>query len=257
MNPIQPRTELENEAHIWVAFPAEHSDPLLLATYGGWLSSEEEQRCANLHFFRDQLAFLVGHALLRSALSWYSGVPPAELAFSRNPHGRPELQVPKDLCSIRFNTSRTRGVEVCLIVLAIDAGVDVEKTSRHVEPTEIASHLFSPEEAADLRSLSEAMQRERFYSYWTLKEAYAKALGMGLSLPFNRFGFDLDADGGPRLVTGRQHQDDPRSWQFVQLRPAPSYILSAALRRGYGPDMKIKVFPFKPCFLSMSSYQQT
>jgi 4'-phosphopantetheinyl transferase len=210
------------------------------------LSSEERERCAKYHFFRDHLAFLVGRAQLRSALSRYVGIPPRQLVFTHTQHGRPEVVSTEEFPDIRFSTSRTTGLEVCLIVLAIDAGVDIEKISRPLDPMEIADHFFSPEETNDLRSLPAALRLERFFSYWTLKEAYAKALGFGLSLPLNQLSFDLDAEGGPRLITGRQHPDEPLSWQFVQLRLASSYLLSAALRRGHGPDLRIRLFPFKP-----------
>jgi 4'-phosphopantetheinyl transferase len=238
--------DLDSEAHIWLASPDEHSDPKLLARYSNCLSEEERKKCASFRFFQDRISYLVGHALLRTALSSYTGVPPEEWVFTCSPTGRPEILGVKDSPPFRFNISRTRGMQACLIVLSIDAGVDIENTGRDIDPIGIAEQLFSQEEICDLRSLPEALQRERFFSYWTLKEAYSKALGMGLSLPFNLFRFDLDSSGAPRLCASRVHNDDPLCWQFAQLSPAPSYVLSAALRRGLRSDFNIRIIPFKP-----------
>ena len=71
-------------------------------------------------------------------------------------------------------------------------GVDVEDTERSGETVEIADQFFSPLEAAALRALPADRQRARFFDYWTLKEAYIKARGMGLAIPLEQFSFLLD-----------------------------------------------------------------
>jgi 4'-phosphopantetheinyl transferase len=41
--------------------------------------------------------------------------------------------------------------------------------------------------------LPESPQRQRFFELWTLKESDVKSRGMGLSIPLNKFPFDLDS----------------------------------------------------------------
>ena len=57
-------------------------------------------------------------------------------------------------------------------------GIDVQEMGEIPEYMEIAEKFFTTEEAAEIR---EAGNSERFYHYWAAKEAYLKALGIGLN----------------------------------------------------------------------------
>jgi len=61
-----------------------------------------------------------------------------------------------------------------------------------VDMERVARRWFSPGEAADVG----ARGQERFLWYWVLKEAYAKACGMGLAVGFDRVVF---GDGGDAI----------------------------------------------------------
>jgi 4'-phosphopantetheinyl transferase len=98
-------------------------------------------------------------------------------------------------------------------------------------PIELAERFFSPSEAATLRGLSIDLQPERFLQYWTLKEAYVKARGMGLSLALDRFSFDLDEVGDIRASFGPELCDSPGCWHFWLLQPAPGYLAAVCAQR--------------------------
>jgi 4'-phosphopantetheinyl transferase len=59
--------------------------------------------------------------------------------------------------------------------------------------------VFTEREIQSIRALPESRQARQSYMLWTLKEAYMKAIGMGLSIPLRGFGFDVDGADHPTL----------------------------------------------------------
>src|SRR6185295_18612851 len=119
----------------------------------------------------------------RTTLSHYAAVDPTAWQFARNRRGRPEISGPLGVAPLRFNLSNTAGLIACLVTLGVDVGVDVEDTHRRGETVRIANRFFSASEVAALEALPPERQRQRFFEYWTLKESYIKARGMGLAIP--------------------------------------------------------------------------
>jgi phosphopantetheinyl transferase (holo-ACP synthase) len=105
---------------------------------------------------------------------------------------------------------------------------------------DIADRFFAPREVADLRALPAADQPRVFFDYWTLKEAYIKARGMGLALPLAHFAFTLRPPAAPTIAFDAEIQDDPDSWQFSQAWPSPDHRLGLAVRRGDAPDLELR-----------------
>jgi len=69
-------------------------------------------------------------------------------------------------------------------------GIDVEAV-RPIEAGQLAEGYFSSDEYQELALLSARARELRFFDAWTLKEAYAKAIGDGLHLPLNATSFRL------------------------------------------------------------------
>jgi 4'-phosphopantetheinyl transferase len=145
---------------------------------------------------------------VRAVLSRYAGRAPAELRFAVGEHGRPELLD----APVRFNLSHTRGWAVLAVSGGADVGVDVEEVRADRELIAVADRFFSPSETAELRALLAPRQPDRFFDYWTLKESYIKARGLGLSLPLDQFSFHLG--DRPRISFSEKLADDPDAWQF-------------------------------------------
>jgi 4'-phosphopantetheinyl transferase len=61
---------------------------------------------------------------------------------------------------------------------------------------QIVRLFFSEAEQATFASLSPQEKRRAFFDGWTRKEAFIKAIGVGLSMPLNRFAISL-APGNP------------------------------------------------------------
>ena len=141
----------------------------------------------------------------------------------------------------RLNLSNTRGLVCCLVAADRDVGIDVEEISREGETVSIADRFFSPSEVEELRAQPEERRRPRFFDYWTLKEAYIKARGMGLAIPLDHFSFLLTPGRPIGIAFDPQLDDDPTSWQFEQIRPTPTHLISAAIRRKNEADLRLVV----------------
>ena len=180
-----------DEVHLWFVFPEEIQTPDLLSAYQQLLSEDEKVKKQRLRYERLRHQYLISRAFVRTTLSRYCSTHPAEWSFYNNKHGRPEIIPRRDAPELRFNLSHTRGLMSCGVALREDIGVDVEEICQRKILLEIAQKHFSAREVDDLSNLLPHQQKDRFFDYWTLKESYIKARGRGLSLPLNRFCFQL------------------------------------------------------------------
>ena len=236
----QPTLEsLESEAHIWLTRPVapENRDPCLAL-----LSADEVAQFERFKIERPRYLFLAARALARSALSLYAPeIDPTRWRFRFNDHGRPEIDGPAQAPPLRFNLSHTDGLVACLVTLELDAGVDVENIERRLDLVGVAKHSFSAREADEVRRRRGRERRERFFRYWTLKEAYIKARGMGLALPLRRFSYTFPAPGAVALELDPELGDRASDWQLALYRPSPGHYLAAAVRRGAASDRELVV----------------
>ncbi|WP_437661519.1 4'-phosphopantetheinyl transferase family protein [Sorangium sp. So ce1182] len=228
-------------AHLWYVFSDPVRDEALLAAYHRLMAPDEATQQARFLFANNRHEYLLTRALVRTVLSKYAPVAPEAWTFVRNEFGRPSIAGPAGVPPLRFNLSNTHGLIACLVALDRDVGVDVEDTERSSSAMDIADRFFSPSEVRALRAQPSERQRARFFEYWTLKESYIKARGMGLAIPLDHFSFDLD--GGPEIgISFDPRLDDDRSaWQFALYRPSGRHTMAAAVRKGADPPLSIEL----------------
>ncbi len=153
------------------------------------LDLEERQQAQAFRFQRDRDLYTAAHLFLRRILSCYASLSPDRWQFSRNAYGKPALADPA-YGWLQFNLSHTHGLIACAVARDRAVGVDVEGIRNLSDLPGLCRYAFAPVETADvLATLGQQAQTERFFSYWTLKEAYIKARGMGFSLPLQQFAF--------------------------------------------------------------------
>ncbi len=179
----------DKDIHLWLTRPKEIADPTLLASYQLLLSPDERKKQQRYRFAKDRHNGLVTRAFVRYVLSQYADLQPAEWIFEKGRYGKPEIS--NSPLSLRFNLSHTEEMIVCAVILQKDIGCDIENRSRITDLKSIARRYFSASEVTTLLALPTTQQQVRFYEYWTLKEAYVKATGQGLSIPLNTFSFSI------------------------------------------------------------------
>ena len=168
-------------------------------------------------FAQHQRQSIVAWGTLRKLLSKYTAVAPQSLVFGRNAYGKPHLVEPADT-PIQFNMSHTQGMILYAVTRGCPIGVDVEDTRRRAGGMELARRFFAQAEVAALEALPTHAQHDAFFRFWTLKEAYIKARGLGLSIPLQSFAFSLGNDRPPTVAFTKPDAGSPNAWQFAELR---------------------------------------
>jgi len=239
MKDDSPKTmlgRLRREIHIHAVRPETLSDPRTISRCLAILDEDERSRYERFYFDKDRHLFLAAHALVRISLSRYAALPPEAWRFEAAEFGRPEIIGQEGVpLGLRYNLSHTHGLTAVLINLRLDAGVDVEGMDRVRDPLHLAESVFSPLEQDALRQQSEAEKRRRFFRYWTLKEAYIKARGMGLRLPLKDFSFLLDHGETIGIRFSPGFEDTPVGWRFIQWQVGAHHMMAAAVRGWEGP----------------------
>ena len=180
-----------------------------------------------------QYRFQCRREMLRRCLTLYRpNIRESEWIFTRNAHGKPQIHPTQSQNNLFFNLSHTDGLTVLVISAIEECGIDIENTAvtRPSGYLGIADRFFTELESAEIKQGSTAKQIQRFFDFWTLKEAYIKAVGKGLSLGLDRFQFIIDP-GVPIVIDFPPPAiDDSNSWAFHQETIAEDMRLAIALR---------------------------
>jgi 4'-phosphopantetheinyl transferase len=143
---------------------------------------------------------------------------------------------------LRFNLTHTRDLAACVVTATADCGIDVEEIERPLKPLRIAEHSFSPEEFRDLRNRPLPELRERFFAYWTLKEAYYKARGSGIPFRLGGARFELAGEDSVLFAPAEDERTLAEAWQFGLFRPTSDHILAVAIESGKEQRLALRCF---------------
>ena len=218
--------------HVWVTSVGRLS--AVIRTLYGLLSVDERAKARRFAGDQRRLQYIVGRGLLRALSSAYLDCPPETIVFAHNPFGKPSVA---DVSWLNFNVSHSHDTVALAFAKDRGLGVDVQKLDEHEVTSEIANRVFAPCELSRLRGLDDQQKRVVFSRTWTLKEAYLKGIGCGLSQPLNELEVSFAGDEDPELrTTGR---DDSRvsQWKLRELRLAEGYAAAVAVE---GHDWRLK-----------------
>ncbi|MFJ4830621.1 4'-phosphopantetheinyl transferase family protein [Streptomyces sp. NPDC088747] len=196
------------------------------------LSGPELQRAARFLRRADRNEYVLAHWLLRHTLSAGTSVPPRSWDFTEERYGKPRIA--QRHCDAReFSLSHSAGT--CLVAVSTAGrrvGVDVERHRRADGPRTLPRNSLSPHEHRRLAALPPERRQAEFIQLWALKEALAKAMGVGLRLPFADVDFSW-RNGRPSL--GRSAAvPEPELWTCHRL-DAPAGFRAALCVRAASP----------------------
>lgn len=209
--------------------PEEITDPGLWDEYRLLLSPEESRHERRFARQAARTLFLVRRALMRTALACHTGVDPRAMEFQRDSHGKPSLKSPA-ASGAEFSLSSTSGLVVCAVSQGHAMGVDVEPKVRQVDPIGLARHYFASAEIAKVERTPPEERLGVFIELWTLKEAFVKASGAGLSVPLDAFAFSCPAGRPAEITFADRPQRASTDWWFARLELFSRHQIALAVQ---------------------------
>jgi 4'-phosphopantetheinyl transferase len=181
------------------------------------IDDREKIRAAGFRFARDAARFIARRARLREIIALHTGEAAHRLSFSDGPHGKPMLTNG----ALQFSLSHSHGL-IMVAIAPVEIGCDIERIDPGLEWQPLAERFFSPGERRALRDLPEAQGRRAFFDCWSRKEAYVKALGLGLSYPLDAFDVSVGREA---------HLHAQTDWTLADAAPEDGYAGAVVTRK--------------------------
>jgi 4'-phosphopantetheinyl transferase len=231
------------DVRVWHARPGDvWSAPGALSRALRWLTPPERARHDRYRHDSDRQMFLLGRAMARVLVGQALGVAPTAWRWRDAERGRPEIDSPS--CPISFNLAHSGDLVVCAITRDAVVGVDVEDRARAVLDRRIVARYCAPAERVAIDALGDHDWQDRFLQYWTLKEAYLKARGLGIAVPLADLSFALAGPDGITLSSARTPDVPDATWAFSLSTLGDRHYVAAAVSTGH--DRAAPRFSFHP-----------
>lgn len=191
-----------------------------------YLSESESERANRFYFEKDRVLYILAHNLLRCILSHYLSILPSDISFDHNSYGKPSIATCDS--SIEFNLSHSGQQVLVAVSKKRSVGIDIESLDRRIQALELARGHFSFSELEQLKWVDPKQLISAFHQTWVAKEAYIKAMGVGLSFSLKDFSVpQLDTPTGVWSVVKEN------SNKICRLNDPPCYIQWIEAPSGY------------------------
>jgi len=191
------------------------------------LDPPERLRADRFRFQEDRLTYIAAHWLLREALSAVGDRPAPDWRFMAGQRGKPHIDPAAGPPDLAFSLSHTRGFVTCAVGLGVEIGIDVEALIPERASLDVARRFFSPSEIMMLHRAAPEEQVSLFFRLWTLKEAFVKATGEGISFALESVSFSLDPVS---VELASDRRDEVLRWRFAEVSPTIGHVISVAIR---------------------------
>ena len=230
-------TSITDDIHIWSAdLNISH---IKLLRYYKYLSPLEYNRAKGFKFDKDRRTFIACTGILREILAGYINISPETISFRYNDFGKPFLA---NYCSrLYFNSSRSASVALYIFSGVYEVGIDIEKVRYMNSLNDIVLQFFSDEEITYFKKLSSQEFTREFYKLWTKKEAFVKAIGMGLSFPLNQFQVSVDTGNRYKITQIKGDFSEAVKWSIGSVNTFPEYEAAYVYR---GDNVCVKFLNF-------------
>ena len=213
-----------NSVHIWRI--CQDRDELSVQKLQALLSEEERDRSLKYRFEVDRNRFIVRRGMLRRILAGYLRNEPQDVDFCARTFGKLCLA---DLSrSLVFNVTHSQGMALIAVTQAGTIGVDVECVRPLPDLEMMIESCLSPSERVTLETFPATSRLEYFYRYWTCKEAYLKAIGVGLDRPLTSVEVMMNDSSSEHPVTLRIAGEECPDFIVRSFVPFEGYVAAMA-----------------------------
>ncbi len=232
-DPLQLPVLEDNQVHIWRANLDLSETELDYLT--AFLSPDEITRANKFRFPHLKTRFTAARGILRQLLGHYLSISPRKVEFQYSDRGKPQLSKIKSDHSLQFNISHSQ--EYALFGFTDQAliGVDLEYIRDMSDALKIAERFFSVREYKLLQETAKDEQQALFFTLWTAKEAYLKAVGTGLAGSLDAVEIELDLRGNPYLHSIQGDRDVTVDWSLYPCLPTTDYLGAIAVKTDKSP----------------------
>jgi len=159
-----------------------------------------------------------------------TGCDPARIRTGRSPHGRPLVIAPANARDLRVSVAHADGLVLCAIAEGIPIGADLESLRRvGPDPLGIAEVACTEQERRELRRTPADLRAIRLLELWTVKEALAKAVGLGVGLEFSKLEVARTSANAARVRWRLDSRDERTLWRVLTWRPSERHVAAIAI----------------------------
>ena len=198
------------------------------------LSADEIARSSRFVRPRDRDRFAVARGRLRMVLGAELGVRAGSVAFRYGMRGKPDLAPPLDRSGLRFSLSHSADRALVATTRHRAIGADLEALRDVRSGRDLARRIFAPQEFEVLDRLEGEAWRRAFFRCWTLKEAWLKGRGDGLTFPTRKFTVAIGPGEPARLLHVEGEPDAPSRWSLREARAPEGFLAAVAVEGPVG-----------------------
>ncbi|MEO8150319.1 MAG: 4'-phosphopantetheinyl transferase superfamily protein [Bacteroidia bacterium] len=164
------------DVHVWI-IEVDNED-VLFDKLKDILNADEIERMLRFKKKDDQLRFAYAHACLRILCSRYLGQPAAAINFTETINKKPCIEI----CfgNLFFNLSHSGRKILIAFGTESEVGVDIEQMRPDFKIEEFMERNYSANEINSIINVDRDEQLNLFFKYWSRKEAWLKATGIGI-----------------------------------------------------------------------------
>ncbi|WP_032112353.1 4'-phosphopantetheinyl transferase family protein [Candidatus Paracaedibacter symbiosus] len=211
-----------------------------ISTFSSYLSSEEKERADKFVFAHLKKRYIISHGFLRILIGKYLSLPPSEVDYAYNEFLKP---LSKQNADLYFSMSHSHNVACYAFSFHHNIGIDIEYKNNDLEVKDLGPAIMTHNESLVFEKLNKIDKLQLFYKTWTIKEAFLKALGVGLSYPLSRIETTILPKDEFKVVKLYDIKEELEEWSFFSITSLPCYLGAVAIRK---KETKINFINIRP-----------